>query len=59
MRAVAGVLALLMNYFSLNNIDIDKRILIQEFMKSNEIDSLSDYMSKNSKKVVLEVIHPL
>ena len=50
MRAVAGVLALLMNYFSLNNIDIDKRILIQEFMKSNEIDSLSDYMSKNSKK---------
>ncbi|MCT4701951.1 site-specific integrase [Enterobacteriaceae bacterium H20N1] len=49
-QSIAGILAMLHSYFAINNIDIEERIFKLEFLSFNEIEVLSDYMSKNYKQ---------
>lgn len=41
---------MLHSYFAINNIDIEERIFKLEFLSFNEIEVLSDYMSRNYKQ---------
>lgn len=57
MEAVAGSLALLYRFFSIQKIHIKERINRMDFLKINEIDALVDFTSKNFKNKKTKYLH--